>query len=138
MKTRTLLLLSAGTGLAILVAGVVLLFQLLGQDEIPPPSKVGDRVTVGDMVVVVESVDESAGLLVVATSIGGVDDPDGAAGFRLIASGRVAPLIDSCTSTMVVASACTLRFDVSGADGRARQLFYERGDESARWELGTP
>jgi hypothetical protein len=137
MKTRTLLLLSAVTGLAILLAGVALLFQLLGQEDVAPPSVVGERVAVGDMVVVVESADEADGTLVVTTAIGGVDDPDGAVGFRLIASGREAELVESCTSTSVAVAPCVLRFDVSGADGRSRQLFYERGDESARWELGA-
>jgi hypothetical protein len=138
MKTRTLLLLSAVTGLAILLAGVALLFQLLGQDDVAPPSTLGDRVVVGDMVVVVESASEADGTLVVTTTLGGVDDADGAAGFRLIASGREARLVESCEATTVVPAECRLRFDVSSADGRSRQLFYERGDESARWELGAP
>ncbi|MCU0261422.1 MAG: hypothetical protein MUE78_10415, partial [Ilumatobacteraceae bacterium] len=70
--------------------------------------------------------------------IGGVDDPDGAEQFRLIAAGRPAPLVDSCGATTVEAAPCTLVFDVSGADGRSRQLLYDRGDESARWDLSAP
>ena len=34
-------------------------------------------------------------------------------------------------------TACLLRFDVSGADGSSRVLFYARGDEAVHWELDT-
>ena len=29
-----------------------------------------------------------------------------------------------------------IEFDVAGADGASRVLFYERGDDQARWLLG--
>ena len=36
-----------------------------------------------------------------------------------------------------VAKTCTVRFDVSGADGSSRVLFYERGDDGVRvWLAG--
>lgn len=133
-------MLALACGLVIMLAGAVFLFQLAGQDDAAEPAPVGETIEVGDLTVVVESVDESAGLLRVAIRIGGVDDPDGAAGFRLIASGRpLAPTSiaepDACAATTVAPTVCIVRFDVSGADGTSRVLFYERGDEQVRWVL---
>lgn len=140
MKTRTLLLLALACGVAILLAGGVLLVQLAGRDEPRPAAAIGDTVTVGDMSVRVDQATESDGVVVVDVVVGGVDDDDGAAGFRMIASGRPARSLDgadACGSTTESPAPCVLRFDVSGADGRSRVLFYARGDETARWELDT-
>jgi hypothetical protein len=138
VKTRTLLLLALACGVAIMLAGAVLLFQLSTQDDVEPPVAIGSVVTVGDMAVAVEGATEPADMLEVTVRIGGVDDPDGAAGFRLIASGRaVQPVTGegACGATTVAVITCRLRFDVSGADGSSRVLFYERGDGGVRWVL---
>lgn len=141
MKTRTLLLLALACGVAIMLAGAVFLVQLSGQDEVEPPVALGDAVTAGDMTVVVDGADESGGFLDVTVRIGGVADDDGAGGFRLIASGRaVEPVAagfdDGCGPTTVTEQTCVVRFDVSGADGTSRVLFYERGEDGVRWVLG--
>lgn len=138
MKTRTLLLLALACGVAIMLAGAVLLFQLSTRDDVEPPVAIGAEATVGDMAVVVDGASEAAGTIEVTVRIGGVDDADGAAGFRLIASGRaVEPVAgdDLCGATTVEVTTCRLRFDVSGADGASRVLFYERGDGGVRWVL---
>ena len=140
MKTRTLLLLALACGLAIMLAGAVFLFQLAGQDDVSEAIPIGESVQVGDLTIEVEAADESDGVLSVGIRVGGVDDPDGAAGFRLIASGRpIAPTDtdapDACAATTVDESVCVVRFDVSTADGSSRVLFYERGEEQARWVL---
>ncbi len=140
MKTRTLLLLALACGLAIMLAGAVFLFQLAGQDDVSEAVPIGEAVEVGDLTVEVEAADESGGILRVGIRVAGVDDPDGAAGFRLIASGRpIAPTDtdapDACTATTVAEIVCVVRFDVSSADGSSRVLFYERGEEQARWVL---
>ena len=88
MKTRTLLLLALACGLAIMLAGAVFLVQLSGQADVEPPVPLGEIATAGDMTIVVDGADEAGGFLDVSVRIGGVDDDDGAAGFRLIASGR--------------------------------------------------
>jgi len=93
------------------------------------------------MTVVVDGADESAGFLDVTVRIGGVADDDGAGGFRLIASGRavepITPDFDgACGATTVAEQTCVVRFDVSGADGTSRVLFYERGEDGVRWVLG--
>ena len=99
MKTRTLLLLALGCGLAILLAGGVLLVKLAGQDDPEPPVALGVESSIGDMRVTVLSAAEqpSANTLTVELVLGGVDDPDGAAGFELIASGRPIPPGDAST-----------------------------------------
>jgi hypothetical protein len=133
MKTRTLLLLALACGVMIMVAGAVFLFQLAGQDEVAPATAVGESVEVGDMTVTVVGEVEVDGVLT-------VDDDDGVESFRLIASGRaLTPLPATedtdCDATTVAARSCTVRFDVSDADGSSRVLFYDRGDDGARWVL---
>ena len=75
--------------------------------------------------------------------IGGVDDPDGASGFHLVASGRVVdpdPTDQStdratCGATSVDERPCVVWFDTAAADGTSRVLVYERGEERVRWVL---
>lgn len=140
MKTRTLLLLALGCGLAILLAGGVLLFMLAGQDDPEPPVALGVESSVGDMRVIVLSAVEqpAAEVLTVELVVGGVDDPDGVAGFELIASGRPVSPSDAstCGPTTVEPQPCTLEFDVSTADGESRVLRYRRGDDQVRWDVG--
>jgi hypothetical protein len=139
MKTRTLLLLALGCGVAIMAAGAVFLVQLNRQADAAPPVAIGVATEVGDMRLVVDSAQEHDGVLDVTVTIGGVDDADGASGFRLIASGHAAEpestAPGSCGETTTEDQHCTIRFDVSAANGNSRVLFYERGDERARWVL---
>jgi hypothetical protein len=137
MRTRTLMLLSLVCGLMILFAGVALLIQLVNRADVEPPREIGEAVTVGDMVVVVEGSSENGGRHVVHLEIGGVADPEGADGFRMIASARPAPLVESCGATEVETTPCELVFEV-GEPGGSRQLIYDRGDQTARWILQMP
>ena len=138
MKTRTLMLLALGCGVAIMLAGAVFLFQLATQEELLEPVAVGASTTVGDMnVTVLEPVESGDGILAVRIEIGGTDDEAPAEDFRMIASGRPAPLATTtCTPAGASRQECLVTFDVSAADGSSRVLFYERGDEQARWVLG--
>ena len=141
MKTRTLLLLALGCGLAILLAGGVLLVMLAGQDDPRPPVAIGVDSEIGDLHVTVLSAaaQSEAQTLTVELQLGGVNDPDAAAGFELIASGRPIPPSDASTCVMATEEPrrCTLVFDVSTADGESRVLRYRRGDEQARWDVGA-
>lgn len=137
VRTRTLMLLSMLIGLVILLAGGVLLVQLVNRVDIVEPSVVGESVTVGDMTIVVESSREEAGRHVVEMMVGGVPDPDIGRGFRMIASARPAPLVESCGAADVQLQPCTLVFETLDDDG-SRQIIYERGDQSARWVLALP
>lgn len=137
MKTRTLLVLALGCGLAIMLAGAVFLFQLTTQDEIAAPVPLGESARVGDMQVAVIEVDERAGILSVTIEIGGTVDDDPADEFRLIASARPVTVASStCEASDGTGQSCQVVFDVSEADGVSRMLFYERGDDQARWVLG--
>ncbi len=141
MRTRTLLLLAVACGLLILVAGVIQLLRIADQDENVEFSPLGAEVRVGDLEVVVESYDESSGVAEVSVRLGGVDDQDAAAAFRLVVPGESEALAptgegdDECGAVTVAASECQLTFDVGEAAGGVRVLLVERGDDSARWEL---
>lgn len=131
------MLLALGCGVAIMLAGAVFLFQLASQDEIDEPIALGAATTVGDMTVtVLEARDDGDGSLAVMIEIGGTSDQAPAEDFRMIASGRPAPLVGTtCGPTGPEAQTCQVTFDVSVADGTSRVVFYERGDEQARWVL---
>ena len=74
MKTRTLLLLSVGVGLMILLAGGVLLLQLSNDSAAVEPAEVGDAVQVGDVDIVVLGAQDAGGIFSVDVELGGVDD----------------------------------------------------------------
>jgi hypothetical protein len=136
MKTRTLLLLALACGVAIMLAGAVFLFQLATQDELAAPIPIGETTRVGDMDVAVIEAAESGGVLRVTIEIGGTDDDDPADEFRLIAAARPIPLGSStCLASDGAGQSCDLLFEVGDVDGVSRVLFYERGDDQARWVL---
>lgn len=119
-----------------MLAGAVFFFQLATQDEVEPPVAVGEAVEVGDMSVVVSGSEERDGMLRVSVTIGGTVDDDPTDEFRLIASARPVLLASStCDPSDTGRQDCTIEFDVSGVDGTSRVLFYERGEEQARWVL---
>ena len=141
MKTRTLLLLSVGTALMILLAGGVLLLQLSGQESTTEPTPVGERVEVGDVEVTVLGSAVEGGRLSVDLDLGGVDDPDGIESFRLVTGDRrLDPVPGSgdgrCAGIVEQSRRCAVEFDVSATDGTSRVLVLRRGEEQATWRLG--
>lgn len=139
MKTRTLMLLSVVCGLAIMLAGAAFLVQLSSQDDVLEPVPVGQRTAVGDMNVTVDGFTEDAGELRVRVTLGGTEDLDPGDDFRLIAAGRpVAPASSDCPPVDGTGASCEVTFDVREADGRSRVLFYERGEDRARWVVDGP
>jgi len=136
MKTRTLMLLALACGVAIMLAGAVFLFQLTRQSDVEEPVAVGAQAQVGDMSVTVTDFEEAGGTLRVSVTIGGTEDLDPADEFRLIASARPVSLGSStCPAVDGTSASCLVEFDVADADGDSRVLFYERGEERARWVL---
>lgn len=140
MKTRTLLLLSVGVGLMILLAGGVLLLQLANESAAIEPADVGEAVEVGDVDVVVLGAQEGA-VFAVDVELGGVDDD--LSGFSLATGDRrLQPLTTAaggrCTEITVAEQRCRIEFDVSAADGSNRVLVLRRGDEQRNWVLETP
>jgi hypothetical protein len=139
VRTRTLLLLAVACGLVILVAGVIQLLRIAGQDEATPAAAIGEAVEVGDLTVTVDGFTEQAGRGVVELELGGVDDPEGTDDFRLVVPGASLRAVeDGCAGTTVDPRVCSLTFDLSGTEGSSRVLLYRRGDERARWELVAP
>ena len=138
MKTRTLLLLSVGVGLAILLAGGVFLFQLANEIASVEPAALGEAVSVGDVDVTVLGADEAASLLRVEVDVGGVDD--GVDSFVLVTGDRrLSPLTartdGRCSELTEEPQRCRLDFDVSAAEGSSRVLILRRGDEQRNWVL---
>jgi hypothetical protein len=140
MKTRTLLLLSVGTALMILMAGGVLLFQLSGQEVASQATPFGEEATVGDARVTVLDTELFGDTMVVSMEIGGVDDADGIDSFRLVTGDRqLSPLSpadgDRCDGISEASRRCLVEFDVAEAAGTSRVLIMRRGDEQATWRL---
>ena len=145
MKTRTLLLLSVGTALAILVAGGVLLLQLSNEQQSIEPTPLGDAATVGDATVTVLAVADDptgAGLVTLDVELGGVDDLDGLDSFRLVVRGEsFAPVTTRadgrCRSIEIEPRRCLLQFGAD-LDGGAGVLVMRRGDQQANWTVAAP
>ena len=140
MRTRTLLLLSVGTALAILLAGGVLLFQLSGEQDATEPSAVGEQVSVGDLHLVVVASSESDDFFSVDVRLGGVDD--GVDSIRLVTGdGRLEPVVipadGRCTRITVDEQECRLDFGLDGVSSSNRTLVVRRGDDQATWDLAA-
>jgi hypothetical protein len=141
MKTRTLLLLSVGVGLMILLAGGVLLLQLANETAAVEPAAVGEAVRVGDVDVTVLGSQESDGRFLAEVDLGGIDDDIGS--FSLATGDRrldpiTAAADGRCTEITIASQRCRIEFDVSASDGSNRVLVLRRGDQQRNWVLGTP
>ena len=141
MKTRTLLLLSVGVGLVILLAGGVLLLQLANESAAVEPADVGETVQVGDVEVIVIGVEESSTVFSVDVVVGGVDDD--ISSFSLATGDtRLEPEMSTsdgrCTEITVAEQQCRIEFDVASSDGSNRVLVLRRGDQQRNWVLETP
>jgi hypothetical protein len=138
MRTRTLLLLAIGCGLAILLAGGVQLLRLANQSTPAAPLSVGQSGTAGDAEVTVVSYAVQGANGVVTVTLGGVDDAAGLDGFTLVTPGKpLAPLPGggTCTGFTVAPVTCTLAFSLTGVSGVDRQLVFQRAEERVRWKL---
>jgi hypothetical protein len=140
VRTRTLLILAVCCGFVILLAGGIQLLRIANEESSDADDHaLGEAVEIGDLTIVVESFAEAGGVATVAVRLGGVDDDDGAAEFRLVVPGEVVEPNrngdDACGATTVAERRCELTFGVADAAGGNRILLYRRGDEVARWEL---
>lgn len=142
MKTRTLLLLSVGVGLAILLAGGVFFVQLANQSTAVEPADIGESVEVGDVEVTVLATSQVAPIFAVDVAVGGVDDSDGVDSFELITgdlelSPITAPADGRCVDITEDPQRCRIEFDISGADGPNRVLVLHRGEQRRTWVLSA-
>lgn len=138
MRTRTLLLLALGCGLAILAAGAVQLWML---SDPPAPAAVldiGEGGTAGDADVTVLGARRQGDGVIVDVRIGGVDDSDGLDGFRVIGGGVSAPVdaadtATTCSALVAATTECALAFDLADAASGQLRLVFSRADEQLRW-----
>jgi len=146
MRTRTLLLLSVGVALMILLAGGVLLLQLSNDTVAVGPADVGESVRIGDVDVTVFGATmfgatDSSTVFSVDVEVGGVDDSLDS--FTLATGDRrlepvTAAADGRCTEITVADQRCRIDFDVSASDGSNRVLVLVRGDDQRNWVLETP
>jgi hypothetical protein len=136
MRTRTLLLLAIGCGLAILVAGGIQLLRVGGQQQTTTLLAAGVPGKAGDVTVTLVSSSAAASTLDAVVRIGGIEDPEGLKGFTLVGPGKVVPVASStCTGIRVAPSDCSLTFATTGMPGTSRQLIFHRADQQLRWVL---
>jgi hypothetical protein len=140
VKTRTLLLLSVGCGLLILLAGGIKLFQVANDRTDVPVLELGDEALVGDMSVVVNAIRNDPSGVEVDVEMGGVSGAAVLEGWSMLGDGELsepsaAVAEGACDGSTVVpadgsAVRCTLRFPVVEAE---QYVAYQRGGELRRW-----
>ncbi|MEX0848087.1 MAG: hypothetical protein WD023_09940 [Ilumatobacteraceae bacterium] len=142
MRTRTLLLLAVSCGLAILVAGLVLLLRIDRTELSDDRLGIGDTAQAGDLSATVVSAEERDGFTRIEVRLGGVDDDSVSDDFRLIVPGQLlSPLApsqagpDGCGAVAVSGTTCELVFGTADIDGSARSLVLRRGEDQRRWDL---
>jgi hypothetical protein len=136
VKTRTLLLLAVGCGMAILLAGTVQLLRVANQRSAQRLG-VGGSGTAGDATVVVDSASLTPQSVGVTVTLSGVADPAGLHGFTLVRSGSgkttpVGPSGGTCAAITESPTQCTLDFTVDGGDAL---LLFTRAGDTVRWSL---
>ena len=140
VKTRTLMLLSVVCGLLIVLAGGIKLFQVASDRTDIPVLSVGDRALVGDMTVVVESIEPSPDGVAVAVSMSGVPGEVALGGWSMLGDGELLDPVDGGDSdtcdraTVVPEGGATLHcaLQVPAADA-VQYVAYQRGGELRRW-----
>lgn len=143
MRTRTLLLLAIGCGLAILLAGGIQLLRLSGdQTSSTPQLKIGQTGSAGDLRITVVDAAETDGLMRVGVRLSGVDDAAGLDDFRLVVNGKLLEPLrpaqagdGACAELTTKEQTCALVFGTAGVDGTARVLLLRRGEDQLRWVL---
>ena len=140
MKTRNLILLSIGCGLMILLAGVVMLFQVTTNRTEVPVSRLGTAAIIGDMTMKVVAIDEGADGIAVTIEMGGVAGDLVIDGWRLFGDGKIleasgAVFEGACDASTVVPDdgatiQCVLRFAAVKA---VQAVAYTRAGEQRQW-----
>lgn len=140
MKTRTLLLLSAGCALLILLAGVVFAFQLAGDRQEVRFLSVGQSSRLGDMTVSVDRVTVGPDGTDAVVTMAGVPGESVLKGWRLFGDGSItepsgAVVSGACDARTVVPSegpiTCTVRFVAVEV---LQAVAYTRAGEQSQWK----
>ena len=128
-------------GLAILLAGGIKLFQVANDDKRVEVLSFGDEATLGDMTVSVLSIERASDATLVTVTMTGVDLAEGAAaGWRMLADGRVSePTADAGSTGSIAAcgsvsantvTRCIVRFAPAES---APTVAYLRAGEQRQW-----
>lgn len=136
MSTRKLILTALVCGLVIMLAGGFKLLQISTDDAEVSFLAAGERATLGDMTVTVQSVEQRPDATLVTVMMVGVEGGDALEGWRLVASGeavvpRAASGDDSCRETSAATdTTCVVEFPPS--DGTVT-VAYLRAGTRAQW-----
>ena len=131
MSTRRLILLALVCGLAILLAGGIKLFQVADEDLSVEVLALGQSARVGDMDVTVTRVERRGDATVVAVELGGVETPEGSAGWVMLGDGE---RHEPTTACGVVPAQGSTRCELTFAEvERVQAVAYARGGEQRQW-----
>lgn len=135
MSTRKLIAMAMACLVAVIVAGVVKLAQINDGDAKVEVLHFGDSAVVGEMNVTVVSLRTTSTQTIVQVKMGGVEDADGAASWRLLADGKLfSPVVgmeeNQCGATTTEVVQCSLVFDAVGA---GTSVAYSRAGEQRNW-----
>lgn len=136
MSTRKLILTALICGLAIMLAGGFKLFQVATDDVEAVVFDFGTEQTLGDMVVTVTSVKQSADQTLVSVRMRGVADADGYEGWKLLADGKLSsPVVTAdtppCVTTVAQFVECSVPF--VGSTGSSLTVAYQRANLQSQW-----
>lgn len=136
VKTRTLLLLSLGCAVAILGAGIGLVFRIGASGETLAPIEFGVRAEVGDLGIVVLDAERIGTQQHIELSLSGVDDDEVSDSFVVISGGeQVKAEANACASSAELTQYCEVQFVLPGETSDPAVLLVTRGEERARWVL---
>ncbi len=140
MKTKNLLIWAFACGVAILIAGTLMLKRVSDQTGVETAA-LNHSTTVGDMRVTVFGVRAAGGStrpgLEVPVELAGATDDEPADDFRLLVDDTAFEVAESdCPAVNTAAVRCVLRFDVAPPTDGAALLSYRRGESTATWVLG--
>lgn len=142
MSTRKLILTALICGLAIMLAGGIKLLQVATDDAEVVLLSAGEKSTLSDMTVAVESVEVEADMTIVTVSMVGVEGGDAIEGWRVVSDGEVlAPTNPTgsdrpwCETTAKSETrTCALAFPATSG---AITVAYLRAGEQTQWSLAT-
>jgi len=136
VKTRTLLLLSVGCAVAILGAGIGLVFRIGSTGETSAPIEFGVRAEVGDLNITVLDAERIGTQQHIKLTLSGVDDGAVSDSFVVISSGeQVMAEANTCASSTELSRSCEVEFVLPDETSDPAVLLVTRGEERARWVL---
>ena len=136
MKTKTLLLLSLGCAVAILGAGIGLVFKIGSSGDASTPIAYEVDVEVGDLNVSLLSSERLGDRQSISIEVLGVNDDLIMDSFVVISSGeQVSPEPNMCASSVEVKQVCEVEFVLPAETAEPAVLLVTRGEERARWVL---